>query len=173
MSEISDGKGEHNPGCQFCYWEVVRFAAMDYVVPIGRMAYDAAKHCIQTVKSTLPESGPKSLPPAKPNPNLPANLNLEPGDLVEVRSFEEIQGMLDERQRTNGLVFMPHMAQDCGKRFRVHKKVEHIRLETTGQMRKIRSPTVFLEGSVCNACDRACYCFWRESWLKRVEKDAS
>jgi len=46
-------------------------------------------------------------------------------------------------------------------------------IETTGELRKIRTPTVLLEGVFCDGrahgnCDRSCFCFWREAWLKRV-----
>jgi hypothetical protein len=168
---MEDGRGE-DPGCQFCYWEVVRFTGMDHDVPVTRMYSDALKHYLQMVKARLPEPqakpAPSGGPPAAGTPR-PEDLNLQPGEWVEVRSLEEIRALLDDRHRTSGLVFMDHMTSDCGKRFRVLKKVERIRLETTGQMRRLRAPTVFLEGSVCDVCDRACYCFWREAWLKRVE----
>jgi len=100
-------------------------------------------------------------------------LKLLPGDLVQVRSKEEIFSTLDERGRFKGLYFMPEMAKHCGKKFRVFKKVEKIMLESTGEMRKIVSPTVFLEGNYCDGdftdgCDRSCFCYWREVWLKRA-----
>jgi hypothetical protein len=100
-------------------------------------------------------------------------LNLKPGEWVEVRSFDEILKTLDEKSKHRGIVFMPEMKKFCGKRFQVFKKVEKIMSETTGEMRKIKSPTVFLEGTLCDGefhqgCDRACYCYWREIWLKRV-----
>jgi hypothetical protein len=144
---------------------------MDKGVPVHRRYFYALKHFRQLIKRGLPKGNAapatgQAVPPAGARTG---DLNLQPGEWVEVRSLEEIHAMLDDRQRTGGLLFMTNMAQDCGKRFRVYKKVERIRLETTSQMRKIRSPTVFLEGSICNRCDRACYNFWREAWLKRVE----
>ena len=115
---------------------------------------------------------------ASPLPRPEEDLHLEPGDLVEVRSRAEIYATLDNRGKFEGLGFMPEMVKYCGKRFRVRKKVSMIALESTGEMRKLRSPTVFLEGAYCDGefhykCDRSCFCFWREAWLKRVpdEKD--
>jgi hypothetical protein len=69
---------------------------------------------------------------------------------------------------------MPEMEKFCGKKFKVFKKVEIIKLESTGEVRKLRSPSVFLEGVYCNGerhegCDRACFHFWREAWLKRID----
>jgi hypothetical protein len=100
-------------------------------------------------------------------------LNLEPGEWVEVRPAKEIQATLDARGRLRGLIFMAEMQQFCGKRFRVFKKVKTIVLETNQEMRKIGSPTVFLEGALCDGsyhggCDRTCFMFWREEWLRRI-----
>jgi hypothetical protein len=98
--------------------------------------------------------------------------NLQTGEYVKVRSMREISLTLNERGRHKGLYFMPEMEQFCGKRFKVFKKVETILLEETGELRKLRSPTFFLEGVHCDGarqggCDRACFHFWREDWLRR------
>ena len=68
---------------------------------------------------------------------------------------------------------MPDKENCCGGRFRVFKKVTTIKLEATGEVRHLKSPTVFLEGVYCNGerhggCDRASSHFWRETWLERV-----
>lgn len=101
------------------------------------------------------------------------SLNLQPGEWVETLSIREISGTLDERGRHKGLYFMPEMEKFCGKRYKVFKKVEVIKLESTGELRKLRSPTIFLEGVFCDGenqggCERCCFHFWREEWLKRV-----
>ena len=41
------------------------------------------------------------------------------GDLVEIRSKEEILATLDQHGCMDGMPFMPEMLQFCGKRFRV------------------------------------------------------
>jgi hypothetical protein len=92
---------------------------------------------------------------------------------VEVRSEKEIFDTLDSQGKLRGLRFTPEMAKFCGKRFRVYKKLGKILLETTGELRRIKTPTVILEGAICDGsahggCDRSCFCFWREEWLKRV-----
>jgi len=101
------------------------------------------------------------------------SLNLQPGEWVQVKSIDEIFKTLDEKKRYRGLYFMPEMQNFCGKKFRVFKKVERIKLETTGDVRKLKTPTVFLEGVYCNGdihdrCDRACFHFWKEVWLTRT-----
>ncbi len=100
-------------------------------------------------------------------------LNLLPGEWVQVRSLDEISATLDDNRKCKGLLFMVEMEKFCGKKLKVFKRVETIKLESTGEVRKLRSPTVFLEDAYCNGelhsgCDRACFHFWRESWLKRV-----
>jgi len=125
----------------------------------------------------------RSVFPKKPLPEKPVQpqkstdkeeaLDLQQGEWVEVRSLEEINATLDAYRKSKGLEWMDEMAQFCGKRLRVFKRVKTLKLEPDGQVRKLRSPTVFLEGAYCDGkghfgCDRACFLFWRESWLKRV-----
>jgi hypothetical protein len=92
---------------------------------------------------------------------------------VEVRSIKEIFATLNGGDKLKGLRFNPEMAEFCGKRFRVYKRLDKIIVETTGELRNIRTPTVLLEGVFCDGrahggCDRSCFCFWREAWLKKV-----
>lgn len=101
-------------------------------------------------------------------------LNLQPGELAEVLSMREISLTLDNKGRNKGLYFMPEMEPFCGKRFKVFKKVQTIKLEETGELRKLKIPSIFLEGVYCDGkfqgnCDRACFHFWREDWLKRIK----
>lgn len=98
---------------------------------------------------------------------------LKPGDCAEVRPVEAIRETVDERGRHRGLYFMPEMERFCGRRFRVLKGVRTIKLESSGEVRRILDPTVLLEGVYCDGeahggCDRACLHLWREAWLRRV-----
>ncbi len=100
-------------------------------------------------------------------------LNLQPGEIAEVRSEEEIAETLDENGKNGGLWFMPEMRRYYGQRFKVYKRVERIIMEATGEYRRMKN-TVLLEGVICDGsehhgCDRSCFHYWRESWLKRVE----
>jgi len=100
-------------------------------------------------------------------------LNLQPGEWVEVRSVKEIFETLNAEGKHKGLRFTPEMVKFCGKRFRVYKRLDKLILEATGELRRIKTPTVLLEGVFCDGkahggCDRSCFCFWREAWLKKV-----
>jgi hypothetical protein len=97
-------------------------------------------------------------------------LNLQRGELVQVKSEQEILETLDEHGRHRGLLWMPAMARFCGNTYRVHKRLETIMLESTGELRRVRN-TVLLENVMCEdlyGCDRSCFHYWREAWLRRV-----
>jgi hypothetical protein len=101
-------------------------------------------------------------------------LSLQQGELVEVKSKEEILATLDFIGRNRGLYFTPEMVKYCGKKFRVLKQLDKMVNEKTGELRKI-SNTVLLQGSTCDGkehggCQRLCYCLWREIWLRRVNE---
>jgi hypothetical protein len=98
------------------------------------------------------------------------------GDLVQVRSKEEILATLDQRGCIDGMPFMPEMLQYCGKRFRVsavaHKTCDTVR--RTGK-RRLHS-TVHLGGLRCDGsahggCQAECLLFWKDVWLQPVADD--
>ena len=101
-------------------------------------------------------------------------LNLQPGEWVEVKSLEEIDATLSSNNRLRGLGFSADMIPFCGKRFRVHSRIERMILEWTGELKQLRD-TVALEivhcdGSSCRGCPRNCFFLWREDWLERVKE---
>jgi hypothetical protein len=106
-----------------------------------------------------------------------AELNLQPGELVQVRSYEEILATLDQRNRNRGLSFDAEMVPYCGGKFRVMQRVERIIDEKTGEMNQLKSPCITMEGVKCRAwysdqrvaCPRSIYSYWREIWLLRVK----
>lgn len=109
--------------------------------------------------------------------SLSGELHFEPGDWVEVRSEKEIFATLDEHDKQQGLQFTKEMSEFCGGKFRVMKKVQQILIETTGELRALKIPTLILEGVFCDGkrhggCDRTCFIFWRQAWLKKAKPDA-
>jgi hypothetical protein len=100
-------------------------------------------------------------------------LDLQPGELVEIRSKEEILATLDKEQRNRGLWFDSEMLPYCGGIYRVLRRVHRIIDEKTGKLITMKNPCIVLEGVVCQSyfhrlCPRAIYPFWRENWLKRA-----
>jgi hypothetical protein len=112
----------------------------------------------------------ETTPAAQALPAVEESLGLKPGDWVEVKSESEIRRTLDADGRYKGLLWMDNMSRFCGRRLRVHKRLERMMLESDGRMRKLKN-TVLLEGALCAdlyGCDRSCFHFWREAWLKKV-----
>jgi hypothetical protein len=101
-------------------------------------------------------------------------LNMQPGEFVQVKSKEEILETLDRRNKNRGLLFDSEMVRYCGGTFRILKRVNQIVDERTGKMLPMKSPCIILEGVSCvseyhRLCPRAIYHYWREAWLRRVE----
>ncbi|MFI9380538.1 hypothetical protein [Kutzneria sp. NPDC052558] len=101
-------------------------------------------------------------------------LGLRVGDLVEVRSIEEILATLDDRGELENLPFMPEMVRFCGQRMTVHK-VAHKLCDTISRsgIRKMEN-SVHLAGARCDGsahggCQTACSMYWKQAWLKKVE----
>jgi hypothetical protein len=103
------------------------------------------------------------------------NESLKAGDLVQVLSWEEISKLLNEKNETQGLAFMPGMEKYCGTQAKVMRRVNYIFDESKRVMRKIKN-VVLLEGVICSGegmfssegCERACFLFWKEAWLKKI-----
>lgn len=103
------------------------------------------------------------------------SLDLQPGELVEIKSLDEIEQTLDKRSRNRGMRFSLAMVTYVGKRARVLARVDKIIDEGTGEMLMMKSPSVILDDVVCTLenyqfCPRAIYPYWREIWLRRVEE---
>jgi hypothetical protein len=101
-------------------------------------------------------------------------LDLQPGELVRVKSLEEIVSTLDTNNANRGMSFDGEMVRYCGREFRVLRRVEQIIDEATGKMLRFKNPCIILEDVTCVAayhrrCPRGIYPYWREIWLERVE----
>lgn len=107
--------------------------------------------------------------PAKPPSQLRA------GDWVRVRSLKEIEATLNHWKQTKGCSFMPEMAKYCGTTQRVLKPMNRFVDERDLQVKKSKG-IILLEGVICEgtadfgSCDRACFVFWREEWLEKIEE---
>lgn len=101
-------------------------------------------------------------------------LGLQPGELVEVLSLEEMRQTLDRKGRNRGLICDVELEVFCGKQYRVLSRLDRFISDVSGEMRKMEG-TVILEGVPClcarvvGGCSRLDYTYWREVWLKRVE----
>jgi hypothetical protein len=105
-------------------------------------------------------------------------LDLQPGDIVQVRRPSEIAATLDKGGLNRGLSFDREMLPYCGRTFRVKDRIRRIIDDKTGRMLNIPKDCLILDGAVCSGertpgtwfCPRQIYPFWREAWLRRVEQ---
>jgi hypothetical protein len=103
-------------------------------------------------------------------------LDLRPGELVQVRSHEEIRATTTRGGFNRGMRFDIEMVKYCGKTYRVQARVDRIINEKTGRMMRMQYPCILLENVFCRAectpmrlgCPRAVNTYWREIWLRRV-----
>jgi hypothetical protein len=98
---------------------------------------------------------------------------LKPGDLVRVRSREEIQATLNSWKELKGCAFLEYMWQYCDTTQQVLKPLERFLDERDYKVKKCKG-VILLEGVYCNGtpvfgrCDRSCLLFWREEWLEKI-----
>lgn len=105
-------------------------------------------------------------------------VDFQPGELVQVKTREEIAATLDERGFNRGLSFDREMLRYCGQTMRVRGRVRQVIDDKTGRMLNIRKDCVILEDAYCSGeltmgcwfCRRQIYPFWRDAWLRRLEE---
>ncbi|KUO53562.1 MAG: hypothetical protein APF76_12195 [Desulfitibacter sp. BRH_c19] len=100
---------------------------------------------------------------------------LKAGDLVRVKSKEEIEATLNHLGQLRGCGFMADiMTPYCETIQRVLKPMERFVNERDLRVKKCKG-LILLEGVMCEGttkfgrCDRSCFIFWREEWLEKVE----
>ena len=97
------------------------------------------------------------------------------GDIVEVLPWEEIRKTLNASNCYKGLEFMMGMKKFCGKRLKVLRTVRAIHDERTRGMVRIKDCYILVD-CLCDGkgmyiiegCDRCCYYFWKDVWLKKL-----
>ena len=96
-----------------------------------------------------------------------------PGDYVMVKSKEEIQATVNNWNQLKGCAVMEEMWPYCGTKQRVFKRVEKFLDERDYLLKRCRG-IILLEGIFCEGtkdfgpCDRCCFYFWRQEWLKKI-----
>ncbi|MFI6321262.1 hypothetical protein ACIBG8_27250 [Nonomuraea sp. NPDC050556] len=101
--------------------------------------------------------------------------DLQPGELVRIKSRDEIVATLTTKGFNRGLGFEEDMARSCGRTARVTARVERCIDEKTGAMLEMKNPCIALDDIVCDGvyksnCPRAFIPFWRENWLERIDE---
>jgi hypothetical protein len=104
-------------------------------------------------------------------------LNLQPGELVRIKSHEEILKTLDTSSKNRGLYWDAEEVPYCGGTYPVLRRVTKIIDERTGRMQELKTHCVILDSVTCESrysgcrlfCPRSIYSYWRETWLERVQ----
>lgn len=116
-----------------------------------------------------------AIPLHHPTPTM--RLDIQPGELVRIKSKQDIMQTLDERGRNRGMYFDLEMSRYCGGEYRVQARVNRIIDERSGRMVTMKEPCLILAGVSCRSeysqyrlmCPRAIPSYWREIWVERAE----
>lgn len=108
-----------------------------------------------------------------PGPKPTGRTDLQPGELVRIKSREEIAETVNDERKNRGLGIDAEMVRHCGKTAAVARRINQIIDEQSGRMLKMREPCIVLQGIVCEGantmnCPREITPYWREIWLERV-----
>jgi hypothetical protein len=152
-----------------------------------RSAWETAKLLVRWLRLRLHRAagGDDSLRGPHTNGTPVAVLDLKPGELVRVKTFDQIVSTLDRKKRNRGINICLEMTRSCGTVAEVRYRVTRVIEERSGKMRQIKHSVTLQnprgEPSLCEEC--LCYgemgdcprgelMYWREIWLERVnEKD--
>jgi hypothetical protein len=152
------------------YWHIA-LAKKRRIGFLSRCIYD----WFQWLRGGIPFPRWKGTIPFK-HPTPIRHLNLQPGELVRVKSFKEIRATIDKENFNRGLAFDAELVPYCGGVYRVKTRVSDFIDEKTGRMISLKTPAVILDGVWCRSrysnckmfCPRSIYSWWREVWLERV-----
>ena len=119
-----------------------------------------------------------TLPPDRPAPF--SSMNLQPGDLVRVKSYGDILATLDGANKNRGLFFDAELVPFCGREYRVRTRLTDFIDEKTGRMVSLKTPAVILEDVWCQSrystcrvfCPRSIFSWWREAWLEKISESS-
>jgi hypothetical protein len=105
-----------------------------------------------------------------------AKNDLQPGDLVRIRSKKEIAPTLNADLLNRGMGFDAEMGRFCGRTAKVARRVDQIIDERNGHMIKMKNPCIVLDDVICEGafnlnCPRAITPYWREVWLEKISAD--
>lgn len=119
-----------------------------------------------------------TIPVNQPTPT--CTMNLQPGELVRVKSYREILTTLNTENTNRGLYFDAEAVPYCGGTYRVRNRLNKFIDEKTGKLITSKNSSIILEGIWCQSrysncrmfCPRSIYSWWREIWLERLSEDS-
>jgi hypothetical protein len=160
-------------GLLFFFWRTFAEAGLGFGSAM-RWSYDTFQRAIGGTPYPL---RPFGVPKGVPTPT--AQLGLQEGEIVRIKSFPEILKTLDYNYRNRGLYFDAEMVAFTEREHRVDRRLKRIIDERTSKMVRFKADAIVLKDVACEAryakcrrfCPRGIYPFWREIWLERVPAD--
>jgi hypothetical protein len=109
-----------------------------------------------------------------------AEYDLQAGDWVRVKSYDEIRATCDQANKNRGMIFDAEMVPYCGGTYQVLRRVTTMVNEKTGELQQLKNPCFILDGVSCQSrysecrlfCPRSIYSYWRAIWLEKVPAPA-
>ena len=100
-----------------------------------------------------------------------------PGEVVNVKSREDISQLLNNENKLDGFLFMEQMWQFCGSTYPILKVVKSIFNEHKKRTYRPTANIYILDHILCDGnvsqfqftCDHACFLLWHEDWLEKVQ----
>jgi hypothetical protein len=151
-------------------WQYVRMLQAR-TLSVGELSAIFGGVLVRKVARGIGRLNPKPNTVVRPAVQPSPPLGLKPGDLVRVKTREQIAATLDANRKHRGLTFADTMLAYSGRTMRVTACVERIIDERTGKLRAFAPGTVLLEGACCDryrGCARNMPMMWRDAWLERV-----
>ncbi len=120
-----------------------------------------------------------TIPLGTPTPAF--TLNLQPGEIVRVKSHEEILKTINVDSKNRGMHWDAELLPYCGGTYKVLNSVTRVIDEKTGKMVTMKTPAIILDSVICQAryspcrmfCPKSTWAYWREIWLERVSPQGS
>jgi hypothetical protein len=98
------------------------------------------------------------------------------GEIVKVKSRDDIYKSLDAFNRLDGCLFTEQMWRYCNLSYHIIKVVSNIFIERDKRTHKTTAPFYVLRNIICEGrkdcfskkCDHSCMLLWHERWLDKV-----
>ena len=151
------------------YWRELRSGNVrpgPFIVAVALALFNTAQRQLRGAEAPYREPTDRKTSPKEV-------LDLQPGEIVRVKTRRQIEETLNNVSKNRGLWFDREMHRFCGGEFRVASVVRTIVDEASGKMLTMGSACIVLAGvsatgEYLGLCPQNELIFWHEIWLERV-----
>ncbi|WP_293812771.1 hypothetical protein [uncultured Bosea sp.] len=151
------------------YWRELRSGNVrpgPFIVAVALALFNTAQRQLRGAEAPYREPTDRKTSPKEV-------LDLQPGEIVRVKTRRQIEETLNNVSKNRGLWFDREMHRFCGGEFRVASVVRTIIDEASGKMLTMGSACIVLAGvsatgEYLGLCPQNELIFWHEIWLERV-----